>query len=65
MTKLKTYRVSFTDGRSICIDVKAPTVESAFEEAERLYLEGDPDDRRFIGCARTSFDSAQACEVIS
>jgi hypothetical protein len=45
MTKLKTYRVSFTDGRSICIDVKAPTVESAFEEAERLYLEGDPEPR--------------------
>ena len=52
MRKLKTYRVVFTDTRYMRIELKARSATAAIKKAERLYLNGDPHDDRFVDFGR-------------
>jgi len=63
MSKLKTYRVTFTDTRHMRIDLKARSPGAAIRAAERLYLHGDPGDPRFIDTGGDAFHDADAEEV--
>jgi hypothetical protein len=65
MSKLETYRVSFTDTRFMRIDLKAKSPAAAIRAAERLYLRGDPNDPRFIDFGGDCFHDADAEEVQS
>ena len=63
MRKLKTYRVVFTDTRYMRIELKARSATAAIKKAERLYLNGDPHDDRFVDWGGDAFHDADADEV--
>jgi hypothetical protein len=65
MTKLKTFRVIFTDTRLIRIELRATSPRAAIRAAECLYLHGDPQDARFIDFGGDAFHDADAEEVPS
>jgi hypothetical protein len=65
MTALKTFRVTFTDTRFMRIDLRARSAAAAIKAAEKLYLEGPPDDDRFVDFGGDAFDGADAQEVQS
>ena len=61
----KTFRVIFTDTRYMRIDLEARSPNAAIKAAERLYLEGAPDDPRFVDYGGEAFHDADAEEVRS
>ena len=63
MTRMKTYRVVFTDTRYMRIDLPAKSARAAVNAAERLYLHGDPQDPRFIDFGGDAFHDADVEEV--
>lgn len=66
MTKRrKTYRVTFTDTRYMRVDLKARSARAAIKAAERLYIEGDPVDRRFVDWGGDAFHDPSVEEVPS
>ncbi len=65
MSKLKTYRVNFTDQRYLFVELEARSATSAVKKAQRLYLEGDPHDDRFVDWGGDAFYDAEAEEVQS
>ena len=65
MSKLKTYRVTFADTRHMRIELRARSPAAAIRAAERLYIDGDPHDPRFIDFGGDAFESADAEEVQS
>jgi hypothetical protein len=65
MTKLKMFRVIFTDTRLMRIELRAKSASAAISVAEQLYLHGDPLDERFIDFGGHAFHDADAEEVSS
>jgi hypothetical protein len=65
MTRTRTFRVSFTDTRLMRIELPARSASAAIKAAERTYLNGDPDDPRFIDVGGDAFHDADAEEVPS
>jgi hypothetical protein len=63
MTKLKTYRVIFTDTRHMRIELRAKSARAAIKAAEKLYLHGDPHDERFTVFGGDAFHDVDAEEV--
>ncbi len=63
MSKLRTYRVVFTDTRYMRIELKARSEAAAIRKAERLYLHGDPQDPRFEDWGGDAFTDPTADEV--
>lgn len=63
MSKLKTYRVIFTDTRYMRIELEARSPSAAIKKAERLYLHGDPQDPRFEDWGGEAFHDPEASEV--
>jgi hypothetical protein len=64
MSKLKTYRVTFTDTRHMRIDLEARSPGAAIRAAERLYVHSDPADyARFVDTGGDAFHDAHAEEV--
>jgi hypothetical protein len=63
MTKLRTFRVLFTDTRHMRIDLRARSANAAIRAAERLYTEGDPADDRFVDFGGDAFHDADAEEL--
>jgi hypothetical protein len=61
----KTFSVMFTDTRYMRIKLKARSGQAAIDAAERLYLEGDAADPRFIDYGGNAFHDADAVEVQS
>jgi hypothetical protein len=64
MTRLKTYRVTFTQTSHMRIDLRSTSPEAAIAEAERLYTAVDSDDPRFVCFGGDAFDCADAEEVV-
>jgi hypothetical protein len=65
MSKLKTYRVIFTDTRYMRIELKARSANAAIKTAEQLYLHGEPQDPRFEDWGGDAFHAPEADEVQS
>jgi hypothetical protein len=65
MSRLKTYRVTFTQTSHIRIDIRASSPEKAIAKAEHIYTEDDSDDPRFVCFGGDAFDGAEAEEVAS
>jgi hypothetical protein len=65
MSRLTTYRVTFTSTSHIRIDIRATSKEQAIAKAERLYVDVDSDDPRFVCFGGDAFDCADAEEVVS
>jgi len=63
MSKLKTFRVTFTNTRHMRIEVRARSAAAAIKAAEQLYLHGDPTDGRFIDFGGDAFHDADAGEI--
>jgi hypothetical protein len=61
----KTFRVTFTDTRYMRIDLEARSPSAAIKAAELLYIEGDPDEARFVDFGGEAFQDAEAEEVRS
>ncbi len=63
MSKLRTYRVIFTDKRFMRIELQARSATAAIRKAERLYLHGESNDDRFEDWGGDAFYDAEADEV--
>lgn len=61
----KLYRVTFTDTRYMRIELEACSPGAAIKAAERLYLHGDPADRRFVDWGGEAFHDPGVEEVPS
>lgn len=64
MSRLKTYRVTFTQTSHMRIELRASSPEAAIAKAEHLYLEVDSDDPRFECFGGDAFADAEAEEVL-
>ena len=65
MSRLKTYRVTFTQTSQMRIDLRASSPEKAIALAEHLYMDVDSADPRFVCFGGDAFDGADAVEVSS
>ena len=61
----KLFRVVFTDTRYMRIELEARSPRAAIKAAERLYIDGTPDDARFVDFGGDAFHDADAEEVQS
>ena len=65
MSRLKTYRVTFTQTSHMRIELRARSPEAAIAKAEHLYLEVDSDRSRDFECfGGDAFADADAEEVL-
>jgi hypothetical protein len=61
----KLFRVTFTDTRFMRIELEAASPGRAINKAERLYLDGDPEDGRFVSFGGDAFADPTVDEVTS
>jgi hypothetical protein len=64
-SRRKLFRVTFADTRDMRIDLKARSPAEAIRMAERLYLQSDPLDKRFVHLCGDVFHDSDAEEVQS
>jgi hypothetical protein len=63
VSRLKAYRVTFTETRHMRIELKARSEDDAIARAERLWMEIDAEDPRFQCYGGDAFDYPEAEEV--